>query len=101
MIDLHHKNERGQAPYGWIKLAGMTCYFSYDTVIAAYINHKMYHVHNDWGSTTGKHMNKLFNRHLSIEVDAEELSRLIKEQLVTYGLDYVKERLDGKETGTR
>lgn len=77
----------------------MVCYFSYDTIVAVRTqDNGTFYLHNSWGPTTGKHMNALFSRGYSKEVDEKELDRIIREALVTYGLDYVKDRLDGKET---
>ena len=96
MLSLDHKSSKGQAPYGRIHVAGMVCYFSYDTIVAVRIHDgELYYIANEWGPTTGKHINAMFSRTYGKEV--EELETIINEQLIKFGLDYVRRRIHGKE----
>lgn len=40
-----------------IKLNGMTFYFSYETLVAVHTGKELKIVQNQWGPTTGKHLN--------------------------------------------
>ena len=42
-----------------IKLNGMTFYFSYETLVAVHTGKELKVVQNQWGPTTGKHLNKI------------------------------------------
>ncbi len=69
-----------------IRMGERTVYYSYDTVIAFIgYNSKGEYFHcvhqNDWGSTTGKHLNWIDNGNKKNRLTAEEFSKNFQEFL--------------------
>lgn len=62
---------------------GNTFWFSYDTLVAFKINGEFHIVKNQWGSTTGKHLNWI------------DSNKSIREDYDTFTANY--ERLTGKD----
>jgi hypothetical protein len=57
-------------------------YFSYETIIAVNINEKLFIAKNQWGTTTGKHLNAI-DKNKSIRVDYSEIQDLVKKLKIT------------------
>lgn len=99
MISLSHENNRGEAAHGRIIAPGCTLYFSYDTIVGANCKrdgvYGTWYVHNNWGPTTGKHMNRMFNREPGHEVSADELGQIIKAAMYEAVLEEANQRITG------
>ena len=57
-----------------VDIGPLTLYFSYSTVIAYRYNGKLIICKNQWGTTTGRHLNTI-NTDKSIRVDLEVLEK--------------------------
>lgn len=63
-----------------VTIAGTRFYFSYETLVAVETNDELVVHENDWGSTTGKHLNSIDGG--SKEAKAERISSSDFEQAV-------------------
>lgn len=61
-----------------------TLYFSYETLIAIRHNGKLHISQNEWGTTTGKHLNWI-NNDKPIRIKSSEVSQ-IAENIISSGL---------------
>ena len=69
-----------------VDLPGLTLYFSYETVVA--FNGSAYQTivsENDWGPTTGKHLNWIDGGRKASRVPRDEFERLLKAELAQKG----------------
>lgn len=66
-----------------MEIGGLTIFFSYETPIAFRIGGELVIRENDWGGTTGKHLNWI-NREKKIRISAGEFEGKLEEQITKY-----------------
>jgi hypothetical protein len=64
---------------------GLKLYYSYTTIIAFCSNGKLFVRKNDWGMTTGKHLN-FIDRNKEARLEAEVFEKLLASELQKHNL---------------
>ena len=77
-IDIDHPN--GQANFTRVGIGNLTLWFSYKTIVAFRVagQHPVVR-RNDWGPTTGKHLNLIDGGDTASRVHSETFDRLLSE----------------------
>jgi hypothetical protein len=70
----------------YVKIGGLTLYFSYKTVIAYEFNGSTVVRENDWSMVTGKHLNAIDNGNKKERITGEVFEKQLTELLDTLGL---------------
>ena len=71
--------------FNLFEVFGVTVWFSYLTPVAFRVGSNTVVVHqNDWGPTTGKHLNSIDGGHKSARVSADEFKRLWELQTLRF-----------------
>lgn len=70
----------------WIRIENTLMYFSFHTMIGVEAAGQQLRRHNEWGMTTGRHINKLGIRQFK-EAEEHELTDLASRQLASDGMN--------------
>lgn len=77
-----------------LRIGGLHLCISYDTIIAAQFGNKFLRRDNEWGKTTGRHMNELGVREWQVGTE-EEIETLVREAMISMGHEMAMSRLEG------
>ncbi len=77
----------------FVTLGNLTLYFSYKTIVAFEDGFKTIVRVNDWGNTTGRHLNCIDNGNKADRVVSEKFEELLKMVLIKHNLVNVKEEV--------
>lgn len=67
----------GLTNFSVVHIDGLDLYFSYETCIAFHGDGKLVIRENDWGPTTGKHLNYVENGHKGDRVPGDAFEKLL------------------------
>ncbi len=73
-VSLWNYSGRNTESYA-VRVGSLTLYFSYQTVVAFRYNGKLVVRENDWGQTTGRHLNEIDGGDKSGRVSGEEFEK--------------------------
>lgn len=77
-----------------LNIMRQTIFFSFETIIGVHAENNRMRLHNSWGVTTGKHINKMGIREFE-EVSEETLMDVISRQMAKDGIEmlnkYIKQ----------
>lgn len=68
-------------------IGSLTLYFSYQTVVAFNDSEGLKVVENQWGPTTGKHLNTIDGGNKSARLPADEFEEALKKTLAKHNLE--------------
>lgn len=85
------KGSRRNTPCYIVRACGMTLYFSYETVIAVESALGSVRRDNDWGPTTGRHMNDMDVRRIKTIVNEEGIETFVERSVDHFIQQRIKE----------
>jgi len=83
-IGFYNENTAKNAPY--VEVNGVTFYLSYETVVAVSYGLGLKVIKNQWGPTTGKHLNWISTDH-SIRLDPADFVKEEEKAMEKAGID--------------
>tara|TARA_R110002110_G_scaffold12237_3_gene58392 strand:- start:2358 stop:2651 length:294 start_codon:yes stop_codon:yes gene_type:complete len=83
-IGFYNENTAKNAPY--VEVNGVTFYLSYETVVAVSYGLGLKVIKNQWGPTTGKHLNWISTDH-SIRLDPADFEKEEVKAMEKAGID--------------
>ena len=93
MIVNFGKATRRDTPCYYLNVAGVDMVISYETVIAASYGGKCIRRNNDWGPTTGRHMNETGVRDFAVIEDPRTFEQQVNDMIYTAIADSVNWRM--------
>jgi len=62
-----------------VEIAGKDVYFSYDTIVAVRAEGRLYVRQNEWGPTTGRHLNDIDGGNKADRMSGEDFEKKLEE----------------------
>ena len=79
MPTIYNYMENGRSNAILVSVGGVDVYFSYRTPVAFRVNGRLVVRENEWGPTTGKHLNSIDGLDKGSRVNGDEFQRLFAE----------------------
>lgn len=92
MINFTHASNRNTPAY-WLSIAGVDILISYCTPVAVSYGSTRVRRNNDWGPTTGRHMNEARVKDWPVVEHEREFNTILEQQILAAIQDRVERRL--------